>query len=414
MPSATSLVYINEGPAQAIMLAVTPSAEEVEAQELVWHPVIYVGYWDHLSYGEFEVKLSDLQEMVSNFEAGIPLQAGVPIDEDGVHDVRGGGAFGWVEKLEIRDDALWAGIKWTQDGVAAIDDGRYKYLSASFYIGENPYAKTSILQAGALCTRPFFRQQPELQIAASEYNYKTRSDRDTTNTQAGGLIMNSQEARVKYVELKGEVTDDDWTKITEGVETEEQWVALTAGFAENSEDGDSGDDEDNGEEESLEKQLADAQAKVGELELSVVQEQEAKDKALATTQKLTERVDVLEQENKETKLHEEIAATDLGDNKRYSPAAVGLLVAAQISPGGESIKAIQAHMEEHGGSMDTVMMGEFGAISATTATGEQSDEQWLEQKQITEETKKEVKKVAATDKIGFEQAYTQIIEARIG
>ena len=405
----TSLVYINEGPAQAITLAVVPSTEETEAQELVWHPVIYVGCWDHLSYGEFEVKLSDLQEMVSNFEAGVPLQAGVPIDEDGVHDVRSEGAFGWVEKLEIRGDALWAGIKWTQDGVAAIEDGRYKYLSASFYIGENPYAKTSMLQAGALCTRPFFRQQPELQIAASEYNYVVE-DEDAAITQTGGLNMNSQEARAKYVELKGEVTDEDWEKIVEGVETEEEWVALTATFAE--EKGED-DNEDKGGEESLEKQLADAQAKVKGLEESVTQEQEAKDEALAATQKQSERIDVLERENKEAKLSKEIAAVDLGKSKRYSPAAVRLLVAAQINPGEESIKAMQAHMKEHSGSMDTVIMGEAGAVNATTATGELSDEQWLEQKQITDETKKEVKKIAATEKIGFRKAYDQIIDARV-
>jgi len=402
---ATNLVYINEGPAQAITLAVAPSVKEAEAQELVWHPVIYVGQWQHQQFGEFEVKLSDLQEIISNFEAGIPLQAGVPIDEDGVHNLRSEGAFGWVEKLEMRDDALWAGIKWTGDGVTAIEDGRYKYLSATFYIGENPYAKTSALKAGALCTRPFFRQQPELQIAASEYNHA-----DVAITPTGGLNMNNQEARTKYVDLNGEVTDDEWGKMTEGVETEEQWVALTAGFANNDEDegGDAGT-----EDESLEEQLAEAQAKVKELELSVTQEQEAKDKALAATHTLTERVDVLEHGIKEAKLDKEIAAVDLGDNKRYSPAAISLLVAAQVNPGEESIKAIQTHMEKYGGSMDTVIMGEVGAVSAITATGELSDEQWLEQKQITDQTKKEVQKIAATDKIGFRQAYEQIVETRL-
>ena len=409
----TSLVYINEGPAQAIALAIIPSAEEAEAQELVWHPVIYVGRWDHSQYGKFEVKLSDLQEIISNFEAGLPLRGGIPIDEDGVHTVRGEGAFGWVEKLEIRDDALWAGIKWTQDGIVAIEDGRYKYLSASFYIGENPHAKTSVLEAGALCTRPFFTQQPELQIAASEYNY---SDEDATTTQTGGSGMTNQEARAKYVELKGEVTDEEWVKITEGVETDEALETLATSFAEGSDEGagDGGDGgTEGGEENSLEEQLAEAKTKVGELEQSVVQEKEAKDTALAATQTLTERVDVLEKENKEAKLHEEIAAVDLGDNKRYSPAAVDLLVAVQVAPGEGSIKAMQAHMQEHSGSMDTVIMGEVGAVSATTATGELSDEQWLEQKQITDETKKEVQKIAATEKIGFRQAYNQIIEARM-
>jgi len=411
---APSLVYINEGPAQAITLAVTPSTEEAETQELVWHPVIYAGNWEHLQYGTFEVKLSDLKDMVSNFEKGIPLQAGVPVDENGVHDVRGEGAFGWIEKLEIREDALWAGIKWTQDGVAAIEDGRYKYLSAVFYIGENPYTETSILQAGALCTRPFFRQQPELQVAASGYNYvmgdkvAAKSDEDTATTRTGGLSMNSQEARIKYVELNGEVSDADWEKITKGVETDEAWDVLAASFVEESKDDEGGDEG----EVSLDKQLVDAQAKVKELEQSVTQEQEAKDEALAATQKLTERVDVLEKENKEARLHEEISAVDLGENKRYSPVAVGLLVAAQVDPGEKAINAIQAHMKEHGGSMDTVIMGEVGAVSATTAPGQQSDEQWWQQKKrnITPETIARVEVTTANEKDKtFHAAYDETL-----
>ncbi len=422
MPYDSNIVYINEGPAQAITLAVIPSTEEAETQELVWHPVIYVGRWEHSSYGKFEVKLSDLQAMVSNFEAGIPLQGGIPIDEDGVHAVRGEGAWGWIEKLEIREDALWAGIKWTQDGIDAIEDKRYKYLSASFYIGKNPHTKTSIMEAGALCTRPFFTQQPELQIAASEYNTMeddaAASDEDTTNTRTGGLVMNDQEARAKLVELKGrEVTDEEWEKVTEGIKTEEDWDAFVVVaeklVEEDSEGGEGGEGGENGEDKSLEEQLAEAQGKVKELEQSVTEEQEAKDEALAATQKLTERVDVLEKETKEAKLHEEIAATDLGENKRYSPAAVDLLVAVQINPDEESIKAMQGHMEKHGGAMDTVIMGEFGAITATTATGELSDEQWIEQKSITDDTKKEVRKIAATEEISFRRAYDKIIDARV-
>jgi len=532
--AAATLVFIDEGPAQAITLAVAPSAEETETQELVWHPVIYVGRWEHSSYGEFEVKLSDLEEMVSNFEAGVPLQAGVPIDENGVHDVRGEGAFGWIEKLEIREDALWAGIKWTQDGIAAIEDGRYKYLSASFYIGENPYAETSTLQAGALCTRPFFSQQPELRVAASEYSYALGNEamsaaddsrekaraaqrqrakrwgiqilsdtnltppaayrdecpnpsdygdpvnykyplkpesrlrnaparmaqnygvynvksrriiwnriirrqkasgikhkwgsplaldrllapdlaawakrgRNVAATRTGGSVMNAEEARAKYVELKGEVTDEEWEKITEGIETEEDWEILVASFVE--EEGE-GSEEEGGEEGPLEEQLAEAQAKVKELEQLVAEEQKAKDEALAATQKLTERVDVLEKENKEAKLREEISAVDLGGNRRYSPAAVDLLVAAQLNPGEESIKAIQAHMEEHGGSMDTVIMGEVGAVSAVTATGKQSDEQWWQQKKqsITPETAARVEAAVASEKSKtFRAAYEETL-----
>ena len=81
--------------------------------------------------------------------------------------------------------------------------------------------------------------------------------------------MTNQEARTKYVELKGKVTDEEWAKITEGVETDEAWETLTASFAEDKsgdgekdKGGDDGKDKDR-EEKPLEEQLAGAVGRTG-------------------------------------------------------------------------------------------------------------------------------------------------------
>jgi phage I-like protein len=41
-------------------------------------------------------------------------------------------AAGWVGALEARDDGLWAKIRWTDAGLAAVTGGRYRLVSPVF------------------------------------------------------------------------------------------------------------------------------------------------------------------------------------------------------------------------------------------------------------------------------------------
>ena len=41
-------------------------------------------------------------------------------------------AAGWITDLEARDDGLWARVRWTDSGLAAVTGGRYRLLSPVF------------------------------------------------------------------------------------------------------------------------------------------------------------------------------------------------------------------------------------------------------------------------------------------
>lgn len=79
-------------------------------------------------------------------------------------------ASGWIKQLELRDDGLWALIKWTDDARALILAEKLKYLSP--YFGHNGMdRKTGKLQgptlAGAgLLNDPFLQDLPP--VAASD------------------------------------------------------------------------------------------------------------------------------------------------------------------------------------------------------------------------------------------------------
>jgi hypothetical protein len=65
------------------------------------------------------------------FPAGWP---GLLVDYEHLsHEPRGSTeAAGWIEGLEARPDGLWAAIRWSQAGRAAVEGGQYRYLSPTW------------------------------------------------------------------------------------------------------------------------------------------------------------------------------------------------------------------------------------------------------------------------------------------
>jgi len=181
---AASLYALPGEPLQVLCAALS----EADENGLAWHPFVPSGkFQGHNKVGEFEVTAADLQQMVDNFNRGLPFGAGVPIDEDGLHQMRGEGAYGWIEALQIRGNTLWGGIRWTEDGKTAVGSKQFRYVSPHFYVdsmGGYPNqawmpSQGSLLFSAALCTRPFFREQPELQIAAAQLFPVTAAQTDS-------------------------------------------------------------------------------------------------------------------------------------------------------------------------------------------------------------------------------------------
>jgi len=145
---------------------------------LCWHPLVYVGQFQQVGVGPFEITASEAQEYMDVFKRGIPGPAGIPVDEVSDHSLNIGGAFGWgralketLHKVQGRTmDAVSAGIEWTELGADVLRKGLYKYVSARFLHNsrDNLYGVPNVIKAGALCTRPLFWWQPEIEFVAAQ------------------------------------------------------------------------------------------------------------------------------------------------------------------------------------------------------------------------------------------------------
>lgn len=118
------------------------------------------GKWKHPAYGEIEVKPSDLETMVANFEG---TERAVPIDYN--HGTTSGTtpeqqrAAGWLRNLKIEGEALWADVDLTPEAHKYVSGGEYRFVSPTFV--ENYKNKESgkeqgfTLLAAALTNTPF-------------------------------------------------------------------------------------------------------------------------------------------------------------------------------------------------------------------------------------------------------------------
>lgn len=58
----------------------------------------------------------------------------LPIDRDHGMDKEGGdgGAYGWITAMELRGDAVWARVEWTEEGAALVESRKYRFISPTF------------------------------------------------------------------------------------------------------------------------------------------------------------------------------------------------------------------------------------------------------------------------------------------
>lgn len=85
------------------------------------------GEWQGHPNGEFEFTEEIARKLIANFEA----QAN-PVPFTYEHDSQPGNprpASGWVYSLEVRDNGLWAKVKWTNRAREMIREGEYQFCS---------------------------------------------------------------------------------------------------------------------------------------------------------------------------------------------------------------------------------------------------------------------------------------------
>lgn len=73
----------------------------------------------------------------------------LPIDRDHGMDIKGGEgtAYGWIDKLEVRDGALWGRVDWTEDGARLVASRSYRFISPTFHYRKTDNRILRVLRA---------------------------------------------------------------------------------------------------------------------------------------------------------------------------------------------------------------------------------------------------------------------------
>jgi len=99
-----------------------------------WYQLAPLGDFAHAAAGLIQVVDAEAcTAMASRFKADAAVQnfAGLLVDFDhfSLDDRARSEAAGWIVNVESRDTGLWANIRWSDVGEAAVKGGRYRFLS---------------------------------------------------------------------------------------------------------------------------------------------------------------------------------------------------------------------------------------------------------------------------------------------
>lgn len=382
------LVYNSPSEGYGFAEAVLPADP---AEPLVWQPLIPVGDFEHPDFGPFTVTYEDLAAMEGNFRAGLPVGKGIPIDEDGLHELRGGGAFGWIKDVRIQDGWLEGGIEWTPAGMAAVGSGELPYVSAHFFPqgceAPTPWGRDNFVLSVALCTRPFFNNQPELRVAATSYKRVGPGVRATQqDIEVKATMAQETDLQARLDEALGKVTT--LTEQLEALTTERDGLKASVDTLTEERDG---------------------------LKASVATLTEQADGYKLSIENLEARMGEMEEATALASAEREIAATALAKGQQLAPAAVGLMATARVKPTPENLKALQDHLMENGGALLTVPLPEKDkGLTATAPVSDEelSDEEWLAAKPITEAAKGRVRQIMQDKSVKASAAYREYLRSK--
>ena len=157
-----------------------------------------------------------LASMVANWQrVGSP---GLPVDYS--HDEKGL-ASGWIEALDLRDDGLYAAIRWTDAARDAIQADELRYLSPTFAVdGDDSSTGASqgpTLYGAALLNTPFLQDLPR--VAASAFPNPRPA---THNASQKGNPMDPTQLAKSICKMLG---------LPDGTDNETMLSALTKCFA---------------------------------------------------------------------------------------------------------------------------------------------------------------------------------------
>jgi phage I-like protein len=186
--------------------------------------VVPTGKWDHPVYGEMEITTAHIKEFVQNFKDKV--RRDIPITAGHDNGMSGGElpAIGWFTDVVDRGvNGLWAGVKWTDEGVQLLEQRAFKYFSPEFYeMYEDPETRkkySHVLVGGALTNKPYFKElEPVVAFSEPSIIHQFSEDMNLKDIVSKKPEELSDEEKAFVREHQAELTDEQKTEFAAVVE----------------------------------------------------------------------------------------------------------------------------------------------------------------------------------------------------
>ncbi|MBZ7976903.1 phage protease [Campylobacter sp. RM12637] len=142
--------------------------------------VATIGSWKGHRAGSFDISLTDMEQMITNFKnRGLK----VPIDfEHESLENKKAPAIGWVEELYIQNKELFAKVSWSEEAKELIKDGKYRYISPVYEFnsidGVSGKGIGTTLHSIALTNTPFLSGLGEIPLKKIKNNFNKGENMD--------------------------------------------------------------------------------------------------------------------------------------------------------------------------------------------------------------------------------------------
>lgn len=265
-------------PRQLLVQVDRPSAQPGAE---TWQLLVPFGRWSHPKYGTVDHTPERVKAYHDNFQAGLLRQGEDGRLPFGIDHHDGLGAAGWIKDTRLTDGGLEARVSWTPQGVKAIAEEEYPFVSPDilddFQDPETQRQHTDVLKGASLVMRPFFKRLP--QVTLKQF---ADSPEPTVLWEDLSLLQRAAatEDFTMDLEAQTETTDEQVDETTDEVTEDEVRTPLTeqTGAANEAADDDASADSDAASADAAEgekafadqvdgKAFADMQAKVYRLEL---------------------------------------------------------------------------------------------------------------------------------------------------
>lgn len=194
-----------------------------QANDTVEIQIMRVGKWNHALYGQFQIGISTLKDVIKNFVQNV-RGTKLAIDENHEPNHR---ALAWVKSLILSEDerSIGAKLTLTKAGAKLLTDGSYRYFSPEIIFRKRDEETGKIIKnlliGGAFTNRPFFKSMTPLMATVADQS----ADQKTVQNI---LFYNQTDQMNKFLELVNKFAELDTISKEQATELKNAFAELPA------------------------------------------------------------------------------------------------------------------------------------------------------------------------------------------